>query len=198
MILSNKWMIEAERYNECVNAILWAGFGRISDNVFIRPKSASKTEALNLEVEEVIPELMACFTGIKKPFIPDTTIRAMIEHAWNLEKVKSRYDVFIDRYKELLDALLESTAISVVQAFSIRSMLFHDFRRIRLIDPILPKELYPSKWNGDKAFYIAQRIYDSLAHPSEQYIMEVMQGPEGRLPRAKAWFFDRFGGLTKA
>ena len=144
-----------------------------------------------------MPESMTCFTGIKKQCIPDTAIKAMIQRAWDLETVNSRYQFFIDRYKGLLDTLLKAPAVSGVQAFSIRSLMFHDFRRIRLIDPVLPAALHTSKWNGDQAFSISQRLYDLLAHPSEQYIMEVMQGPEGRLPRVKAWFFDRFGGLAK-
>ena len=38
MIVSNNWMIEPERYSEHVRDILWSGFGRVSENVFIRPK----------------------------------------------------------------------------------------------------------------------------------------------------------------
>lgn len=197
MIVSNNWMIEPERYSEHVRDILWSGFGRVSENVFIRPKLAQKGSCCNWDLPEALPESLACFTGIKKQCIPDTAINAMIQRAWDLGTVKSRYQFFIDRYEGLLDTLLKSPAVSGVQAFSIRSLMFHDFRRIRLIDPVLPAALHSPKWNGDHAFSIAQRLYQLLAHPSEQYIMEVMQGPEGRLPRAKAWFFDRFGGLAK-
>ena len=197
MVVANNWMIDPDRYSEQVRDILWSGFGKVSENVFIRPKLAEKGLCCNWELPEDMPESMTCFTGIKKQCIPDTAIKAMIQRAWDLETVNSRYQFFIDRYKGLLDSLLKAPAVSGVQAFSIRSLMFHDFRRIRLIDPVLPAALHTSKWNGDQAFSISQRLYDLLAHPSEQYIMEVMQGPEGRLPRVKAWFFDRFGGLAK-
>jgi len=197
MVVANNWMIDPDRYSEQVRDILWSGFGKVSENVFIRPKLAEKGLCCNWELPEDMPESMTCFTGIKKQCIPDTAIKAMIQRAWDLETVNSRYQFFIDRYKGLLDTLLKAPAVSGVQAFSIRSLMFHDFRRIRLIDPVLPAALHTSKWNGDQAFSISQRLYDLLAHPSEQYIMEVMQGPEGRLPRVKAWFFDRFGGLAK-
>ena len=197
MVVANNWMIDPDRYSEQVRDILWSGFGKVSENVFIRPKLAEKGLCCNWELPEDMPESMTCFTGIKKQCIPDTAIKAMIQRAWDLETVNSRYQFFIDRYKGLLDTLLKAPAVSGVQAFSIRSLMFHDFRRIRLIDPVLPAALHTSKWNGDQAFSISQRLYDLLAHPSEQYIMEVMQGPEGRLPRVKAWFFNRFGGLAK-
>jgi len=197
MVVANNWMIDPDRYSEQVRDILWSGFGKVSENVFIRPKLAEKGLCCNWELPEDMPESMTCFTGIKKQCIPDTAIKAMIQRAWDLVTVNSRYQFFIDRYKGLLDTLLKAPAVSGVQAFSIRSLMFHDFRRIRLIDPVLPAALHTSKWNGDQAFSISQRLYDLLAHPSEQYIMEVMQGPEGRLPRVKAWFFDRFGGLAK-
>ena len=197
MVVANNWMIDPDRYSEQVRDILWSGFGKVSENVFIRPKLAEKGLCCNWELPEDMPESMTCFTGIKKQCIPDTAIKAMIQRAWDLETVNSRYQFFIDRYKGLLDTLLKAPAVSGVQAFSIRSLMFHDFRRIRLIDPVLPAALHTSKWNGDQAFSISQRLYDLLAHPSEQYITEEMQGPEGRLPRVKAWFFDRFGGLAK-
>ena len=76
-------------------------------------------------------------------------------------------------------------------------MMIHDFRRIRLLDPALPSELLPDGWNGDRAIYIAHELYDLLMPSSEQFIMEVMQGPDGRIPYVDSSFYDRFGGLTR-
>ena len=75
--------------------------------------------------------------------------------------------------------------------------MMHDFRRIRLVDPMLPPTLLPESWNGDQAFYVAHELYDLLIPSSEQYVMEYMQGPEGRIPYLESWFYDRFGGLTR-
>ena len=199
MIVANTGAIEPELYVEHVRDLLWSGFGRVADNVFIRPKlDPARGGCCNWEFRDVVTKSMVCFIGTTAQCITNESIAAMINRAWDIGTVRARYDAFIGRYEDLLGEIWKSNRIPGPQAFAIRSMLIHDFRRIRLIDPSLPRELHPANWNADRAVYIAHELYDLLMLSSEQYIMEVMQGPEGRIPYIESWFYDRFGGLTRA
>ncbi len=197
LLVANNWKIDPENYTQYVRDLLWSGFGRIADNVFIRPVLANVTVCCDGELKEAILNSMVCFEGTAKGCIQASSIDELINKAWDLTTVQARYQVFIDNYEELLAAIWKSPRIPGAQAFAIRSMMIHDFRRIRLLDPGLPTSLFPTGWNGERAFYIAHELYDLLMPSSEQFIMEVMQGPDGRIPFVESSFYDRFGGLTR-
>lgn len=197
LLVANNWKIEPENYTQYVRDLLWSGFGKISDNVFIRPDLGNEAACCEGDLKEAILNSMVCFEGKAKGCVQESSIDELINKAWDLTTVLARYQVFIDRYEELLAAIWKSPRIPGAQAFAIRSMMIHDFRRIRLLDPGLPTSLFPAGWNGERAFYIAHELYDLLMPSSEQFIMEAMQGPDGRIPFVESAFYDRFGGLTR-
>lgn len=197
LLVANNWKIEPDTYTQYVRDLLWSGFGKIAENVFIRPKLSNMAVCCDGDLREAILHSMVCFEGNAKACIQASSIDEMINKAWELGTVQARYQVFIERYEDLLAAIWKSPRIPGAQAFAIRSMMIHDFRRIRLLDPGLPSSLHPTSWNGERAFYIAHELYDLLMPSSEQFIMEAMQGPDGRIPFVDSSFYDRFGGLTR-
>lgn len=197
IIVANNWLIEPEAYGNYARDLLWSGFGRIAENVFIRPMLSEHAVCSEGEQRDAIQHSMVCFAGSTIDCVQGAPLGALISKAWDLPTVAARYQTFIERYEDLLAAIWKSSRIPGAQAFAIRAMMIHDFRRIRLLDPGLPSSLHPENWNGERALYIAHELYDLLMPSSEQYIMEVMQGPEGRIPYVDSSFYDRFGGLTR-
>ena len=197
ILVANNWLIEPDIYSQYVRDLLWSGFGKVSENVFIRPKLSDNAVCCDGDLKDAILHSMVCFSGSAKGCIQASSLDELISKAWDLATVAARYQVFIERYEDLLAAIWKSPRIPGAQAFAIRSMMIHDFRRIRLLDPALPSSLLPDSWNGDRAIYIAHELYDLLMPSSEQFIMEVMQGPDGRIPYVDSSFYDRFGGLTR-
>lgn len=198
ILVANNWKIDNENYTQYVRSLLWSGFGKISENVFIRPKLGNEAVCCDGYLRDTILNSMVCFEGNAKGCIQASSIDDLINKAWDLTTVLARYQVFIERYEELLAAIWKFPRIPGEQAFAIRSMMIHDFRRIRLLDPGLPNSLFPVGWNGERAFYIAHELYDLLVPSSEQFIMEVMQGPDGRILSVEPSFYNRFGGLTRS
>lgn len=197
VVVANNWSSDPELYAQYVRELMWTGFGKVSENVFIRPRMDDKSMCCNRELSEAIAPSSICFMAETARCVTQEPLIDLIKRTWDLDTIKSRYEVFIDRYEPLLAAVWKNPRLPGAQAFAIRLFMMHDFRRVRLVDPMLPSTLLPDSWNGDQAFYVAHELYDLLIPSSEQYVMEYMQGPEGRIPYLESWFYDRFGGLTR-
>jgi phenylacetic acid degradation operon negative regulatory protein len=86
-------------------------------------------------------------------------------------------------------------ALEPQQAFIIRSLLIHAYRRVQLHDPQLPVELLPEPWPGAQAYELARAIYQLSYAPAEQYIMATLHREDELAAEADASFYQRFGGL---
>ena len=180
-----------------VRDLSWTGFGCVSDRMFVRPCSTLQTSCCDEILLKDLPDRVTCFYSEASPCQEASGIKDFVSRTWNLPLVASRYRAFVDRYDALLGSVWAAHRLIGSQAFIIREFLIHDYRRVRLIDPLLPAELLPDDWPGARAFYIAHELYDLLMESSEQYIVETMQGPDGRIPHVEAGFYQRFGGLSR-
>jgi phenylacetic acid degradation operon negative regulatory protein len=177
--------------------LLWIGFGKVSETVFIRPETDEHKKCCltNLGVAPKTGEI--CFSASTLPCVADESVAEIVSRAWALDVLESRYKAFIARYDAVLAAVWKQPKCSGEEAFAVRSFLIHDFRRIRVIDPQLPAALLPDTWNGARALYIAHELYDLLMPTSERFIMERIEGPNGQLPQLNTDFYKRFGGLSR-
>lgn len=196
VVVSNQ-EIEHDQYVRHVHDLMWSGFGKVAENVFIRPKLSDKGVCCNGELDDATSRAVVFFSGRTESCQRKEPIQSMIKRAWDLNTVESRYAAFIERYESLLAAVWKNPRLPGPQAFVIRMFMMHDFRRIRIADPLLPAELLSDTWKGGRAFYIAHELYDLLLPSSEQYVLEKMSGAAGRIPRVDSSFYDRFGGLTR-
>jgi phenylacetic acid degradation operon negative regulatory protein len=78
------------------------------------------------------------------------------------------------------------------QAFVVRTLLIHAFRRVLLRDPQLPPELLPLDWPGAAAYALTRDVYLRTHKLAETHLATAL---EEALPRASEDFHRRFGGL---
>ena len=93
--------------------------------------------------------------------------------AFHTDDTESAYLEFLARY-ELWQSYDLETA-SPVDAFGLRTMLVHEFRRIRLRAPDMPTELLPSDWVGDRAHDLAAGLYRRLSPPASRALSEILE-----------------------
>ncbi|WP_373989028.1 PaaX family transcriptional regulator C-terminal domain-containing protein [Duganella sp. BuS-21] len=86
--------------------------------------------------------------------------------------------------------------LSAQQAFVVRTLLIHAYRRVQLHDPQLPVELLPTPWPGALAYALARQIYLAVYAAAENHIELALRREDAAAPLAEAAFFDRFGGLA--
>ena len=113
--------------------------------------------------------------------------------AWDLSSVAASYRQFIDSFTPLLDTTAD---IGPQDAFAIRSLLIHAYRRVQLHDPMLPLELLPAPWPGSDAYELAKRIYLLTYAQAEEHIMAMLRREDEATPPADGDFYGRFGGLA--
>jgi phenylacetic acid degradation operon negative regulatory protein len=153
---------------------------------------------------QVLEQLLAR-TGVKdKLFVCQASalpgaggrpLRELVEDGWDLSGVVAGYEGFMAQFQPLLALLQGAPALEPQQAFIIRSLLIHAYRRVQLHDPQLPVELLPEPWPGAQAYELARAIYQLSYAPAEQYIMATLRREDEQAAEAGASFYQRFGGL---
>ena len=172
----------------------WEGFATLATGVMAHPAPSRDT----------LREILARTRAAGKVFVveagelPGAGARPLPELAgdgWDLSSVSASYRQFIDAFTPVL-ALAERGAIVTPQdAFAIRSLLIHSYRRVQLHDPMLPLELLPKPWPGSDAYDLARRIYRLTYVQAEQHLMAMLLQEDESTPGASSDFHERFGGL---
>ena len=175
--------------------LLWEGFGMIAPGVFGHP--GGKTPALEeiLARVGVAGKVFVCVASESNQ-VSTRPLSDLVQHCWELDKVVDGYRHFIDCFKPLLKLLKTKSALDAQQAFAIRTLLIHAFRRVQLHDPQLPLELLPVAWPGTIAYELCHEIYQLTYRQAEQYILAALQQEDENVPEAASYFYERFGGLS--
>ena len=123
------------------------------------------------------------------------TARKLVERAWPLAAIESRYRRFIDTYSGTLGALERGAGFTNLDALLVRILLIHDYRRAVLKDPLLPSQLLPKPWAGTAARTLCGTIYRTLLPAAERWIDTHAQNDVGPLPAVDRDFKQRFATL---
>ena len=195
MILTGEGALNAAERNTVRKELLWEGYSVIAPGIMGHP--AADVTAL----EELLRRL-----GVKdKLFVLQAAsiaqvgarpLRELVAEGWDLSGVAEGYQQFIARFAPLLAMLEASTDVSDEQAFVLRSLLIHAYRRVQLHDPQLPVELLPEPWPGAQAYQLAREIYLRVCSAAERHILATLRREDPAAQEADASFAQRFGGLA--
>jgi len=174
--------------------LLWAGYAAIAPGALAHP--SAQTDALldilqNVGAHDKVVVLQARTFGA----LSSRPIKELVDQCWNLGKVAGEYQSFIDRFRSVARALRSTTNLDPEQCFIIRTLLMHEFRRVQLRDPSLPRQLLPDDWPGDKARAMCRDIYRLCWVKTEEHLMQMLETSDGPLPPAEKSFHARFGGV---
>lgn len=113
----------------------WAGFGSLGAGLWISPHPAREAEATRVLREAGVADDAHVFAATRTGV---ADVRAMVASAWDLAAIEESYEQFIARFGARVpdDALAGQIE------------LVHAWRRFPAIDPALPRELLPPRWNG--------------------------------------------------
>lgn len=186
--------INASERSALRKELLWAGYGLVAPGIFGHP--ASNGDALEdiLVRNEVQGKLYVCHST-ELPGVSGRPLREMVAECWDLSEVMAGYEKFIASFQPLLALLQEQPAIAPEQAFVIRSLLTHAYRRVQLHDPQLPVELLPEPWPGTQAYALARALYRRTYAAAEQHILATLRREDEQAADVEPWFYERFGGL---
>ena len=164
---------------EARSALALAGFGPAAPGVWIAPGDT----AIPPEAAEAIRLDAGCDLE---------TARALASRAWDLGQTANGYRRFLELFEPLAAALNGRAPMSDLDAFVVRILLIHAYRRVILRDPILPPKLLPADWPGATARGLCATLYHRLLPASERWLDEHGQNERGKLPPAGPELRSRF------
>jgi phenylacetic acid degradation operon negative regulatory protein len=179
------------------SALFWQGFGVLGADCFVHP-GADLPRVLDSLVAE---GLAATLTALLPLLAAEARVAGsacdadLVVRAWNLEGLAQAYTAFASRYGPLLDELRNpdvSQTLGGQEAFLLRLVLIHDYRRLLLRDPELPEVLLPPHWPGEHARLLCRELYTRLNAPSNRHLDEVLCLADGRTLIEEAGSGERF------
>jgi phenylacetic acid degradation operon negative regulatory protein len=172
--------------------LAWEGFRLISPGTFAHPAGDRRALDEILERAKVRDHVVVC-SARDTDSIGAHSLRSLVARHWELAAVLRGYQTFIDRLRPLIGWMPRAHGVAPEQAFVIRTLVIHAFRRVLLHDPLLPVELLPDEWPGRKAYDLCRSVYQLTYRDAEQYVLSVL-GPAA-VPQPAPYFQERFGGL---
>ncbi len=171
----------------------WEGFAMLASGVMAHPAPDLDTLRDILARAGAANKVFVC----QADALPDMGSRPLPElvgDCWNLDAVVLGYRGFLDAFAPL-PALLEGD-VSPAQAFAIRTLMIHAYRRVQLHDPMLPLGLLPDPWPGADAYALARDIYRLSHARAEEHVLATLRAEDPAALEADDAYFGRFGGLS--
>lgn len=154
--------------------LIWSGFGSFSSGCWISPNNLEKQIHRLIEkydINEYVDFFISEYKGPKEN-------QSLVEKSWHLEEIENKYEEFIEKYSKQFivhQSIISRGEMSDADCFVERTNLVHEYRKFLFIDPGLPKELLPSKWNGNHAALLFSQYYQVLAEPASRFFESVFQ-----------------------
>ncbi|MGJ9417111.1 phenylacetic acid degradation operon negative regulatory protein PaaX [Massilia sp. CMS3.1] len=172
----------------------WEGFAMLAPGVLARP--GADAEGLLDALERTgARDKVFVVSAAELPHVGSRPLQELVGEGWDLTAVAQSYCGFIDQFTPLLTLLRDEAQVAPPDAFAIRSLLIHAYRRLQLHDPMLPIALLPDPWPGSDAYQVARAVYLMVAAQAEVHIDAVLKREDASAPAADDAFYQRFGGL---
>ena len=183
--------LEAVLREELRRRLGWLGFGSLGGGLLAHPQVPLAT------VQDVIREL-GCESQVvvwRATADLDTPLVELVRNSWRLGELAGRFQQFITRFSAFEALLADMPALDPRDAFVLRTLLIHEYRRLLLKSAELPPVLLPPQWPGHAARDLTAVLYRRLHAPASSYCQSALENALGPLPPPSSAFLTRFGGL---
>ena len=171
--------------------LIWEGFAAIAPTLFAYP--GEKNEALHELLQRTrSTKLVTVLLAKDAEHSNAVPLSALVSTAWSLKESRQSYKKFLARFENVQQLLVEQKIISPENAFVLRTLLIHDYRRALLTDPHLPNELLDSDWPGNAAYALSKHIYRKIERAADQQVTNILAMEHSEVPPIDARFTQRF------
>jgi phenylacetic acid degradation operon negative regulatory protein len=169
----------------------WLGFGALANGVFAHPEMDAA--AIRRELEE--PSLLDSALVLSGHTADAASARRLVNLGWDLADLERRYRRFLQLFTPVLTAASKRGTRPGAACLVVRTLLVHEYRRVHLRDPLLPRSLLPADWAGAAAYDLCRSLYGLVYQRADAYLSERATTRQGPLPSASPELQRRFGGL---
>ena len=186
--------IDTELRNLLRKELQWEGYAMLATGVMAHPAPDRDSLREILARCGAEDKVFVCEAG-ELPGVGSRPLPQLVRDGWDLAGVVDGYRHFIHSFTPLLALLEANPEVAPQDAFAIRSLLVHAYRRVQLHDPMLPVALLPQPWPGSEAYELARKIYRLTWARAEEHVMAMLRHEDEATPTADDDFYQRFGGL---
>lgn len=188
--------LNAKEREHLRSAMFWQGFGQLGNDCFVHPGAD-----LGMAFDALAADGLSGVTGRLMPLLAADTGSSLaasgtelVRRAWSLEALDQAYCAFIDTYTPIMAELRRDRHAQVAprDAFLLRTLLIHDYRRLMLRDPELPEVLLARDWSGHMARLLCRDLYRRLLAQSEVHLEQTLKLADDSVPAADALLQQRF------
>jgi phenylacetic acid degradation operon negative regulatory protein len=170
--------------------LAWLGFSTLSTGVWAHP--SIEKESLDDTLKQLnLLDAVIVFNGNTYQEHSQNTLKNLVKNSWNIDSLAKQYKSILTTYQPIL-AMIKQEKISAQQAFLLRTLFIHEFRRILIKDHELPNSMLPKEWPGVTTMKLAEEFYHLLAHNSIAYVTDNLTNADGLLPSVSGTFHLRF------
>lgn len=185
-----------DRRGELRRQLVWAGFGVIAPGVFALPRNHAGAAREILDELGLAQHALVLGAGDLNEGhgANRLLIRSLISQCWDLEGLAQQYQMFSATFKPMLQAM-DVLAPTPEQAFAVRALTLHEWRRIVLQDPQLPGEMLPADWPGRAARALCGELYWAVFDQAETHLLNTLGADSVHFQALPAPYASRrFGG----
>lgn len=168
--------------------LLWEGFGPVAPGVFAHPNADQDSLAEIIGAASAV-EHAAVMLAESVAAFSRRPLELLIHQTYRLKEVAQAWQAYVRRFSPWIDA---ADGLSPADAFFVRILLIHEYRRVLLRDPGLPDELLPADWPGREARTSTGALYAALLPASEAFLREHMETEAGAFHSPGRVLKDRF------
>ena len=166
--------------------MLQQGYGQAAANVVLRPRMSGVSGHPEPEPGDII-------SMVTRPESEEKA-KALAQTCWQLDELTAAYGKFLKAFSPVAQEIADGALLTGAQAFQLRVLLVHDWRRIVLRDPLLPRALLPADWPGTPARALIAGVYRRILGGSERWLDLHAVDQNGALPPPPADLERRFLG----
>jgi len=184
--------IESSTREELRKRLGWLGFGMLTGGVMAHPRIDRGLLADTLTELGLSDHVIVWRARLDS----DVKLHGLVHGAWQLDDLQARYRSFIADFSPFRKLLAGGRMPAEQDAFILRSLLVHQYRRILLRSTDLPTALLPRRWCGHTAMDLVRDLYCALHAPASHYACARLSNAAGCLPPPSTAFYQRLGGIA--
>lgn len=187
VVIASAEALSVPQRRQLRQALAWSGYAAFAPGVYARP-ALPDALAIDRDAHQGTIRLLASEPAERN----GATLAGRVEEAWQLASLAGEYRKFIARFANVVDAFRRDTQPAPEQAFLVRTLLVHEYRRVRLRDPQLPPVLLPLDWPGTAAYALCRDFYRAAVPLAEAHLATALAADGERLLPALPEFYTRF------
>jgi phenylacetic acid degradation operon negative regulatory protein len=107
-------------------------------------------------------------------------LQTVMQSVFKLDQVEAAFKQFVAQFEPVLQ---HAASLNQAEAFFVRTLLIHEYRKVLLRDPNLPQALLPDSWSGLRARQLCEALYGQLLSSSEAFLLAHVETLDGKLTK---------------